>query len=647
MKNLASHGLLAALVTLAAAPVGAAYAQTPVATPQELASAIAAATPGSEIVVAPGEYGSLNIPNPDALTIRGQDPADRPVFRSVFARDGAGLNLEDIVVDYGVTNAPLVSYAVEVRNVDDFRLTGSDVSSSTDGVVGNDAYGVFVRDADRVTIEDNYFHDVFRGVAIFEVSDGVVARNVVTRAASDGVVGRGLIDVEIIENLFTDFQLLDPVAYHPDGVQIWSRGAERGTVGVKIARNVILRGAGDPFQGILVGTSELPAQDVLIENNVVHQSMPQGIYAEAIDGVVVRNNIVVPVDWRHDRPGIDVRDLAGPASVSDNIALAYRLDPAVAASGNVSADFDNPWLAAHIDRLVVAGFEGASARPSDFRAKSAAGAATFVERLGPFTAEGAVVEHDRDPEAPLERVTFPWSGQGAPAWMSESGQTADAADPSMTFTDAGAPKVELLVDDTAVAEKNIRVYPRTLVDLTFDDGPGDTAPEPVSFSGGADSYGAEGAETFGSFNGETAGNGGVFFTFDPSAAHSAAQDLTIEARVRKAPDAGWRMLAVCPSVYEVRINANAIRFSVWNEDGVVKRVVTYNAGINDDAWHDLTLRYSGEDGAIDILVDGVVKAQGFGPGGRLSYQPNRRLYVGGAPWMASVNGDIARFKISR
>ena len=629
-----------------------------VSTHSELIGAVTAASSGDEIRLAPGNYGAVTFSGKSfssPITIKAVDIENAPSFSSLYIQNGNGFIFEDIKIFYGATSAPLTTYAVEVKGSDNLTLRRLEVASAPDGNRTNDGYGVFIRDGVNVTIEDSYIHDVFRGIAMFEVTDGVAARNLITHAGSDGIVGRGLVNTVIHSNIIKDFDVIDPVAHHPDGIQLWARDAERQTVGVEISRNVIMRGDGDPTQGILIGTGELPADNITIKNNVVHQSMYQGIYVERAGNVDISNNTVTPVDWTTDQPGIEVRNPTGPATAQNNIAVKYRLPSGIIASENVELDFGNPWLETYAEALIEAPHEGALAHPEDFRRKTAMGAAGFIEALAPESPAALQINHTRRASAPLNEVDLTVSSGTNAGWtISSPGELPDvnAAGPtaSAIFDGAGLGKVSAVASVNGAPEttdKSILVHDPLIIDWTFDNDVIDAAASPIAFTGEAADFGDVSGITFATFNGLKPKDGGKIFTSEKAPKASSANDLVIETRVRRPNSSGWQILAVVPSAYEVRFSSNHVRLSVWNADGAVKRVTAYNAGVMDGAWHDVKLQYTAETGLIEVIVDGVIKAQGAGPGGRIAYQPNQRLYVGGSPWIASFKGDVEYLKIAR
>lgn len=300
--------------------------------PRALEAAVARAAPGDRILLAPGQYGDLVIGprrTKGALTVAAANAAAPPVFRSIFLRDGAGVTLRDLAVMHGAASNPLSARAVEIRRSSSIRLEGLRVASSVNGISGDDANGLIIRDSRRVAVTGSQFTDLFRGAVIYDSDEVTVERNSFARIGSDGVAARGAHDLTIAGNSFSDFTPVDPVKWHPDAVQLWSRGAVRANERIVIRGNVIRRGRGAPTQGVFIKTPEIASRDILIEGNRIEQSMGQGIFVQNAESVTIRGNTLVAVEPVLHPPAIEVRAPFEDAAVEDNEAPKFRLPPGV------------------------------------------------------------------------------------------------------------------------------------------------------------------------------------------------------------------------------------------------------------------------------------------------------------------------------
>lgn len=374
--------LIVSLISTLIAAQGACAANIAVHDAASLEAALAAAAAGDRIEISPGSYGSISLVGrhfAPALTLVSADALSPPVFTSIYLSNVTGLKIFGLKIVFGATQAPDASYAVYLFNGQDVQFEEMDISSADDGVAGNDAYGIFVRDSNQIKISNNHVHDVFRGAAIFDSTDVLVGRNVITDVGSDGVVGRGVVRGSISRNYFTDFDIIDPRKVHPDAIQIWPRGARRGSQDVIIDGNIIRRGNGEPSQGILIGGPEFVTKDLLIVNNVIEQSMGQGIALSNVETSEIANNTVLPHDFQRDAPGIDIRTPGVGVTVRANLASAYRLDPKVSAHSNIRIDYHNPWVDEFVGNYISSPADPLS--PGDFKAISTLGAQDFVRDL--------------------------------------------------------------------------------------------------------------------------------------------------------------------------------------------------------------------------------------------------------------------------
>jgi nitrous oxidase accessory protein NosD len=325
--------LLAALAFAGAAEA----ADLPAGDARALDAALARAAPGDRIVLASGAYGDLVVgPRRDAgmVTIAAADASAPPVFRSIFLRDAEGVTLEGLTVLHGPSSEPLSDRAVEIRRSADIRLEGLRIASAENGAPGDDATGLIIRDSRRVTVTGSRFTDVFRGTVIYDSDDVSVEGNSFARIGSDGVAARGSRDLTVAGNLFTDFTPADPVKWHPDAIQLWSRGAPRANERIVIRGNVVLRGAGGATQGVFIKTPEIASRDILIEGNRIEQSMGQGVFVQNGANVIIRSNSLAAIAPVLHPPAIEVRAPFEKAVVEDNDAPKFRLPPGVEAKRN-------------------------------------------------------------------------------------------------------------------------------------------------------------------------------------------------------------------------------------------------------------------------------------------------------------------------
>jgi nitrous oxidase accessory protein NosD len=325
-------------IIAAAALAGPALgAERLVASADALGAAIGAARGGDVILIAPGRYGALRIEGrrfADAVTLRAADPGQPPEFSAIVIARTAHVVLDGMIVAYGASAAPSREAAVHVAHAEQVVLRNLAISSAPNGVAGDDAQGVRILTSRGVTLTDCRIEETFRGVIAFENDDVAIRRTVILGSGSDGIAARGADGMVIEDNYIGDFLPVDAQALHPDGVQLWSKSAARANRNVVIRRNVIRRGDGAPAQGIFARTPEIATEGLLIEENIIDQSMGQGIFVQNAVGVTIRGNALSAVAPFLHAPAIEVRAPFGNALVERNAAPKYRLPPGVDARAN-------------------------------------------------------------------------------------------------------------------------------------------------------------------------------------------------------------------------------------------------------------------------------------------------------------------------
>jgi len=622
-----------------------------------LAAAIETAEPGDRLLLAEGNYGAFAIRNRSfspAIEITAAQ-ATAPIFTEIELRDVQGVHFSDLAISFGPTTAPRTTYAVDVQRGTDVAFSAMEFEGAADENPDNDAQGLNIRDSQDVTVENSNFHDLFRGVAILDSTNTNVTQSTFRNISSDGIVGRGDFGVLIEDNFFTDFFLTSVGNVHPDAIQFWDSGASRENRDLTIRGNVILRGVGDPSQGIFIKAGSMASENIVIENNVIQQSMIQGLYLENVVGATVNNNTIAPFDTIIDKPGIEVRAPASGVEVTDNLAISWRLAGAGITAGNITLEYGNPWQSAFAEKFLLSPFVAHAAAPFDFTALTGTGAQNFVMAPGAAivsTLTGAnpmTMMFSLSP--PFESSLANWSFT-APDGSIESGSNVTSIE-QKTFSASGLWNVQAVIDDPAhggdvITERVVRVFPEMLVDLTFPGVMSQSAPEPVSFAGETAGVVLSPGGGAAFFNGLPANSGGKFLQSEDAAPLSGSPRIEVRLRLRRpAPSGSWERIISLPGVYDIRMKGDRLRFMVWNNTGSITRVDDYVANISDGAWHDVNCIYDSEVGIATIEIDGVIAASKSAPAGNIAYQPTQTFYFGGAPWNNTFAGEIEYLKIKR
>lgn len=617
MRRLLS--LIAFASTFAA---GAAAREFTVADGPGLARALAAAQAGDRIVLGAGDYGDL--------VLRGRRfaapveiaaaPGARAAFGSVLLEDAAGLSFRDVVVAGGAVADPKRSATTRIVRASDIAFENVAFHGAIDGRPDGDPNAIVARDCRGLKVSNARFHDLWRGAAIFDCSDWSVTESEFRRMASDGIVARGAVAARIEGNLFTDFATDLASGVHPDAIQIWDKLARRATRDVVVRRNAIVRGEGGPAQGIFLfgADPELTAQNLLIEDNLVIQSMGIGIGLRNVAGALVRRNTVAPADPLGDRPGIDVRAPASGVVIDGNAALGLRPGPA-RTRGHVALDFANPHADGYVERVFADPRSGAGA---GFAPLAAAGARDFAPKF--FSAPAAAIHSKAEPHDP-QRFVFEVKGRAAPAAWRVKAPGAPAFGPPTiargfhaAFDAPGLAVVEANWREAGVlktARKTVRVFPR------------------VVFAG--------------AFDAVEKGEGG-FATIEPGAGATGMAVLTISVEAAPARgSAALETLVAAPGAYQLRLSAKEVFAALIGADGVETRLGALLPAPGTAGLRNLRLVYDGVTGRATLSVDGaVVASEEFAPGALL-YRKNAALFIGGAPWAPAFSGKIGRVEILR
>jgi hypothetical protein len=239
-----------------------------------LVDAIARAESGDRIILAPGNYGSVDI--------RGKSWASDVMLVSASAANPA--QIETLTVN-GVSHLAIKSlqigrplnpgepnYAIfgNFRNVSAVTLEGVFVRGSMDNNPVNDGNGLNFVESRNVTVKASRFEQLGRGLSASGSTDIAFNNNVFRAMRTDGMNFANVQRVTIDGNKFSDFFVGE--GDHPDAIQFWTAGTKQASSNIIIRNNQIFQGRGAGTQGIFltdqVGT--LPYQNVRIENNLLY-----------------------------------------------------------------------------------------------------------------------------------------------------------------------------------------------------------------------------------------------------------------------------------------------------------------------------------------------------------------------------------------
>ncbi len=307
---------------------------------------------GGEIIhLMPGRYDPISFRGlrfDVPITITSADAKIRAELTGANLRDSKGIRL---------TNLRLVDHSPESQS--DFLVHDSqDIAfdniqiSSMEGAVAYQSGPLMIRSSKNVRVTRSEITHVRYGISLLDNQGLSIVGNYFHDIRTDGVRGGGNSDVEIVDNLFTNFSPSD--GDHPDAIQFWTTNTTSSASNITIANNVIARGDGSAMQGIFMRdeVTTLAYQRVTIERNVVTGTSYHGIFVGNASTLNLSDNRVTGM--ADQKSWISV---PAAATLTNNAAQLFIVGGinSSALSGNtlIPASTDNgtalglAWLAEH------------------------------------------------------------------------------------------------------------------------------------------------------------------------------------------------------------------------------------------------------------------------------------------------------------
>ncbi|MEM1340685.1 MAG: right-handed parallel beta-helix repeat-containing protein [Pseudomonadota bacterium] len=316
-----------------------------VETPRELARALRNAPQGAEIVLAPGDYGRLEIDgDTEAGVIRSADPENPARFTSALVLDVRDIRIEGLHFDYVFAPEDEIYYRVFVfRDLTNFVLRDNIFEGDpAQGISALDdghgwGIGVTVWHGENVLIEGNEFFGFFRGLHMRNHNNLTVRGNEVHTIRMDGMNFVQVSDVLVEGNHIHNFDRVLDSTDHSDMIQFWTRRTDWSSHNIVIRGNLLNAGSGWFTQSIFMRNErsdmqgsidpEIFYRNILIEENVIINAHTHGITVGDAFEVTIRNNTVVQVasaaprtpDAGRYTPAIRVAEHNGDVVVMNNI----------------------------------------------------------------------------------------------------------------------------------------------------------------------------------------------------------------------------------------------------------------------------------------------------------------------------------------
>lgn len=286
------------------------------ATPRTFHDVIVRAHSGDTLVLAAGDYGTVEIADlkfEPPLTVDARAAAFKGLWlkriKGLTLRGGA-YRLPPSVVNPRSGNT-ISGAAVRMDGVERVTLTGALMLGPGAGgerahAPYGDGYGVFVLQAANVQISDGRFEGFKSGIVLGRSRDFSISRNHFTGMRSDGIQVAEARQGVIEGNICGGTRIRDDE--HPDCIQLWSRPTSPPTADIQIRGN---RAEG-PTQGISLfnhvrdGVNDGGFDRILIEDNDLKVGYPHAI--ALVDGrdSIVRNNRVETYEGARFRASINL-----------------------------------------------------------------------------------------------------------------------------------------------------------------------------------------------------------------------------------------------------------------------------------------------------------------------------------------------------
>lgn len=280
-----------------------------------LLAALAAAKAGDVITLAGGFYGVVSIEarfSADVTITSARPLAAR--FAALTLSNSSHLRLDGLHVDApGNGNWGQALLAIEAS--DHIAVLNCEINGKVDGLRPIAGYfGIRARNSTAITVQNTFAHDVLNGMAFFGVDDLNLAANTVDGVGADSFKFGGVNNALIEDNTGAKRTYSAPDA-HEDFMQF--QGAASSNVTIR--GNVFLPQNVFDVQGIFVA-GKGGHSNFLIEQNILHSSMANGIYvAKGSTGVRIRDNTLIAADGAVTR----ISAPAG-AEISGNITSGRR-----------------------------------------------------------------------------------------------------------------------------------------------------------------------------------------------------------------------------------------------------------------------------------------------------------------------------------
>lgn len=640
-----------------------------VSSAEELASALSQiAQTGGEIVLNPGEYGSLSLKNYNpsaAVVLRSADAENAAQISDILLRDSSNLVFDGFEIGRALEpGEPTYARMVNASNVTDVTFMNNEVHGSVDGDYNNDGFGFVFGNSSGIVLDNNEIHNLFRAIVVGTGEDIEVTNNYIHDMRSEGVNMAGVKNVLIDGNYMTDFHPNVESGDHADFIQFWTTGAGNSS-DVTIRNNALIEGSGGSAQGIFI-ENDIPGNfysNFNIEGNLYHGTAPNGIIIDDMQGGSIVNNTAINDASSASLVNIALEGDTQGVVVANNVSTSFRHpELATVFDNNITVHYDNLDSSFHGENLFVNVAAGESLTVADLApradgllAQNGAGALIdSVLDLAILSKQQSGTSNSLTVDLNVMDYDFLESEAVTYRWAFSDGHNVEGQSVSHSFSTGGSHSVvlEVVGADGQIlrsTDKVLNVVDPQLISLDFENGLADlqlAGREGVWSGSEAYMQGESGAAA--SFDGQNPSS----IVIEDSSSLRGMSELTIQMDVLLgehdyATSKDAQRILWYHGNYGVEIvNEETVNFHLWLENDSVK-LTAKTSSMLDDAFHTITMSYSSDAGALVAYLDGVEIGRLDGLSGNVANNSGPDLILGSGPFRAAYDGAIDNVMISQ
>jgi len=328
------------------------------------AESLSSGTGGTIVLSSDMERAHLQLknlgPETGELIITSEDPENPTVVAGVRLISSENITVAGL--EFDSDGFERSSYLVDFMAQDssDVTFVGNIMSGPVSGILaekntGDVANGVLIRESSDIVFSDNFVSGYVHAIGFENTENVVFSGNELTKLQGDGIHGGGWHNFVIEDNYMHDMYGSSQEVSHSDMIQIWAVDG-KGSTNVTIQNNVLDAAEGPAYQSIFVrhavdADESTWHQNLVIENNVIHNGMTNGIRISSTTDITVTNNTVLynqysAYESEDGAPGISTPQIhvtgSGEIVIEDNIAPKISAPDGVDVSDNALVNYDTP-----------------------------------------------------------------------------------------------------------------------------------------------------------------------------------------------------------------------------------------------------------------------------------------------------------------